>query len=167
MFEIKFKIFENDESDNFIGEYGYFSFVIDDESYGIILEEEIDDFSVSIYDWFTSFLKSLEILKKENYVLINDIESFNTWIELCRDKEIVSISKVSGDKVGQGGLVRKEKLSDADYKFWKDKKAVFSDFRIEILEKSEKYLTDLVKLNSSKNSNVLELSDLITKLKSF
>jgi hypothetical protein len=166
MFEIKFKIFENDESENFIGKYGYFSFNIDNESYGIILEEEIDDFSVSVYDWFTSFLKCLEILETESYVLINDIESFNTWIEMYRDKDIVSISKISGDKIGQGGWLRTEKLPDADYKFWKDKKVLFSDFRTEILGKSEEYLTDLIKLNSLQNSYVHELSDLVMKLKS-
>ena len=165
MFEINFKVFEDDESENFIGEYGYFNFTIDNESYGIIIEEEIDDFSVSLYNWFTSFLKSLEILETENYVLINDIESFNTWIEMCRDKEIVSVSKVSGNKVEQGGWIRKEKLPDADYKFWKDKKILFTNFRTEVLEKSEEYLAKLVKLNSLQNNNVLELSNLVEKVK--
>lgn len=166
MFEIKFKIFENDESENFTGEYGYFSFNVDKESYGIILEEEIDDFSVSVYDWFNSFLKCLEILETESYVLINDIESFNTWIKMYKDKDIVSISKISGDKIGQGGWIRTEKLPDADYKFWKDKKVPFSEFRTEILVKSEEYLIDLTKLNSLQNCYVRELNDLITKLKS-
>ncbi|GGD03845.1 hypothetical protein [Enterococcus wangshanyuanii] len=166
MFEIKFKIFENDELEKFTGEYGYFSFNIDNESYGILLEEEIDVFSVSVYDWFTSFLKCLEVLETENYVLINDIESFNTWIEICKDKDIVSISKISGDKIGQGGLVRTEKLPDADYKFWKDKKVPFSDFKTEILGKSEEYLADLIKLNPLQNNYVHELDDLIKKLRS-
>ncbi|MBP1042364.1 hypothetical protein I6N95_15190 [Vagococcus sp. BWB3-3] len=165
MFEINFKIVETEESEAFIGEYGYFSFTIDNENYGMIIEEEIEDFSVSLYDWFFSYLKSLEILETENYVLINDIESFNVWIEMCRDKEIVSVSKVSRDKVEQGGWVRREKLSDVDYKFWKDKKVLFSDFRTEILEKSAVYLADLIKLNSLENNKVLELNDLVTKLK--
>lgn len=165
MFEINFKVFEDNESENLIGEYGYFNFTIDNESYGIIIDEEIDDFSVSVYNWFTSFLKSLETLETENYVLINDIESFNAWIEMCRNKEILSVSKVSGNKVGQGGWVRKEKLSDVDYKFWKDKKVLFTDFKTEILEKSEEYIAKLVKLNSLQNNNVIELSDLVAKIK--
>ena len=165
MFEINFKVFEDNESENIIGEYGYFNFTIDNESYGIIIDEEIDDFSVSVYNWFTSFLKSLETLETENYVLINDIESFNAWIEMCRNKEILSVSKVSGNKVGQGGWVRKEKLSDVDYKFWKDKKVLFTDFKTEILEKSEEYIAKLVKLNSLQNNNVIELSDLVAKIK--
>lgn len=165
MFEINFKVFEDNESENLIGEYGYFNFTIDNESYGIIIDEEIDDFSVSVYNWFTSFLKSLETLETENYVLINDIESFNAWIEMCRNKEVLSVSKVSGNKVGQGGWVRKEKLSDVDYKFWKDKKVLFTDFKTEILEKSEEYIAKLVKLNSLQNNNVIELSDLVAKIK--
>lgn len=165
MFEINFKVFEANESENLIGEYGYFNFTIDNESYGIIIDEEIDDFSVSVYNWFTSFLKSLETLETENYVLINDIESFNAWIEMCRNKEVLSVSKVSGNKVGQGGWVRKEKLSDVDYKFWKDKKVLFTDFKTEILEKSEEYIAELVKLNSLQNNNVIELSDLVAKIK--
>lgn len=165
MFEINFKVFEDNESENLIGEYGYFNFTIDNESYGIIIDEEIDDFSVSVYNWFTSFLKSLETLETENYVLINDIESFNAWIEMCRNKEVLSVSKVSGNKVGQGGWVRKEKLSDVDYKFWKDKKVLFTDFKTEILEKSEEYIAELVKLNSLQNNNVIELSDLVAKIK--
>ena len=40
---------------NLIGEYGYFSVRIDNEYYGIILEEELEDFTVSLYDWFISF----------------------------------------------------------------------------------------------------------------
>lgn len=165
MFEINFKVFEDNESENLIGEYGYFNFTIDNESYGIIIDEEIDDFSVSVYNWFTSFLKSLETLETENYVLINDIESFNAWIEMCRNKEVLSVSKVSGNKVGQGGWVRKEKLSDVDYKFWTDKKVLFTDFKTEILEKSEEYIAELVKLNSLQNNNVIELSDLVAKIK--
>lgn len=82
IFEIKFIIVKDVDTENLIGEYGYFSVRIDNEYYGIILEEELEDFTVSLYDWFISFLRALEILKTENYVLINDIESFNTWIEI-------------------------------------------------------------------------------------
>ena len=165
MLEIKFKVFENIDSDNLIGEYGYFSFTIDNEHYGIILEEELDDFTVSLYDWFISFLRALEILKTENYVLINDIESFNTWIEIYRDKEILSISKVLGTKVGQGGWIRTEKISNPDYQFWKDKKMLFSDFRTEVLEKSEYYLSEIIKLNSLRNKNIRNFKKLVEKLK--
>lgn len=167
MFEINFRIFKDLQLGDFVGEYGYFNFVVDDESYGIIIEKEIEAFSESLYDWFSCFLKALLILETENYVLINDIESFNSWIELNRKDEYVYISNIAGEKVGAGGLIRKEKLSDADDKFWKNKEVLFSDFKAEILEKSEGYLTNLDKLNALQNGNVLELSDLVTKVKSF
>ncbi|MGX7420467.1 hypothetical protein ACWOFR_16900 [Carnobacterium gallinarum] len=163
MFEINFKLFSVEE-ENFPGEYGYFNFIVSDSSYGIILEDEVEIFTVSVYEWFSSFLKALNILETEDYVLINDIESFNTWIEMCRNKDIITISKISGDKVEQGGWVRKEKLSDADYKFWKDKDVLFSDFREEILEKSEKYLADLINLNSLENNKIVELDKLIKEI---
>jgi len=165
IFEIKFIIVKDVDTENLIGEYGYFSVRIDNEYYGIILEEELEDFTVSLYDWFISFLRALEILKTENYVLINDIESFNTWIEIYRDKEILSISKVSGTKVGQGGWIRTEKLSNPDYQFWKDKKMLFSDFRTEVLEKSEYYLSEIIKLNSLQNKNIRDFKKLVEKLK--
>ncbi|MCA6774126.1 hypothetical protein IGK15_001497 [Enterococcus sp. AZ045] len=165
IFEIKFIIVKDVDTENLIGEYGYFSVRIDNEYYGIILEEELEDFTVSLYDWFISFLRALEILKTENYVLINDIESFNTWIEIYRDKEILSISKVLGTKVGQGGWIRTEKLSNPDYQFWKDKKMLFSDFRTEVLEKSEYYLSEIIKLNSLQNKNIRNFKKLVEKLK--
>ncbi|MBO0461460.1 hypothetical protein JZO83_06830 [Enterococcus sp. DIV1298c] len=165
IFEMKFKIVKDIYIENFIGEYGYFSVTIDNEHYGIILEEEVEDFTVSLYDWFDSFLRALEILNTESYVLINDIESFNTWIEIYREKEILSISKVSGAKVGQGGWIRTEKLSNPDYQFWKDKKMLFSDFRTEVLEKSEYYLSEIIKLNSLQNKNIRNFKKLVEKLK--
>lgn len=166
MFEIKFKVFSNAEieANNLNGEYGYFYFSIDEDSYGVIISEEINDFSVSIYDWFFSFLSGLKILEDRNYVLINDIESFKIWIEIQRKDDCIYISKASGEKVDGGGLVRTEKILAIEYPYWKNKKIVWSNFRKEIINKATQYLLEISKLNSPGNINIVELKKLIEEL---
>ena len=82
-----------------------------------------------------------------------------------KKENYVFLSKAIGDKVGAGGLVREEKLSDVQYNSWKNKKDLFSDFKLEILKKSADYLTDLIHLNSLENNKVLALDRLINKIK--
>lgn len=159
MFEISYKVFKNNEieDDELNGEYGYFQFDIDHESYGILIPQEIEEFSVSVYDWFLNFLEALLILENHNYVLISDIEKSDIWIELKKEDNNLKISKVSAGKIEVGGVVLKEKLPDTKYLYWKEKEVSFLEFKSELLEKSQSYIDEIKELNNSNNKYLEKL----------
>ncbi|MFJ8462041.1 hypothetical protein ACIQ57_23470 [Lysinibacillus xylanilyticus] len=81
MFSINYKVFFDDVSE-LKGEDGYFQIQVDDETYGLYLQDDLDSFSVSVYWWFVYFLQSIKLIKNERLVYISDIETPRVWIEL-------------------------------------------------------------------------------------
>lgn len=159
MFEINYKVFKNNEieADELNGEYGYFQFDIDHESYGILIPQEIEEFSVSVYEWFSNFLEALLILENNNYALISDIEKIDIWIELKKEDNSLKISKVSSDKIEVGGVILKEKLPDRKYLYLKEKEVSFIEFKSELLEKAQSYIEEIKELNNPENKYLEEL----------
>lgn len=84
MFSIRYKVFFDEIYDDheLKGADGYFQIQVDNENYGLLLSEELDVFSVSVYWWFYYFLEATELLKNEKQVYISDIETPQVWIEL-------------------------------------------------------------------------------------
>lgn len=168
MFELKYKIFNNcdTEEGELIGKDGYFEITVDNEIYGIFIPEEIDEFSVYIYWWFTYFLEALELLENHNYVLISDIEKPKIWIEIKKiSNEMISFSKVNADKPEGTYAVEVKKMPNLSYPYWKNKIVVFENFKHEVLMKAEQYVNELTQLNSSNHSDVIKLESLIEKVK--
>lgn len=159
MFKINYKAFKNNEieADELNGEYGYFQFDVDQESYGILIPQEIEEFSVSIYDWFSNFIEALLILENNNYALISDIEKIDIWIELKKEDNSLKISKVSSGKIEVGGVILKEKLPDTKYLNWKEKEVSFMEFKSELLEKAQSCIEEIKELNNPGNKYLEEL----------
>ncbi|MDL2302484.1 hypothetical protein LJC58_09030 [Lachnospiraceae bacterium OttesenSCG-928-D06] len=166
MFKIRYKIFADEELEDYeiSGENGYFELTFVDEIYGIYISEDIDIFSVSIYWWFYYLLEALDKIQDENYVLICDIETSNTWIEIKRDTDILNISEVSADKPNGSTAVECTIMPNLKYEYWKDKKILFEDFKLEILSKAREYLEELKSLNVEKHSQIINLEMLIIKI---
>ncbi|MCM3359755.1 hypothetical protein [Psychrobacillus sp. MER TA 171] len=166
MFEICFKIFENEnvEEMELNGADGYFQFIIDNETYGIIIPEEIDEFSVSIYWWVYYFLKAVLILKTENYVLINDIEKPKVWIELKKVKNIVRISKVTADKPEGSGAIETKEMPNLIHQDWEDKQVTYENFKTEVVNKAKFYVNEIRVLNNENRKDILNLESLIMEI---
>ncbi|MFJ6267104.1 hypothetical protein ACIQGW_19275 [Lysinibacillus xylanilyticus] len=166
MFNMSFKIFENDsvEEMELNGADGYFQFEIDNETYGIFIPEDIDEFSVSIYWWLYYFLKSLLILKTESYVLISDIEKPKIWIELIKEKNIVKISKVTADKPEGSAAIETKEMPNLIHQYWKDKQVSYENLKTEIVNKSKLYIEELRVINNEFHKDILDLESLIQEV---
>ncbi|SCZ12613.1 MULTISPECIES: hypothetical protein [unclassified Lysinibacillus] len=166
MFKISFKIFENDsvEEMELNGADGYLQFEIDNETYGIFIPEDIDEFSVSIYWWLYYFLKAVLILKTESYVLISDIEKPKIWIELVKEKNIVKISKVTADKPEGSGAIETKEMPNLIHQYWKDKQISYEDLKTEVVNKTKLYIEELRVLNNDVNKDILNLESLILEI---
>ncbi|XKO53962.1 hypothetical protein ACI2WT_14300 [Lysinibacillus fusiformis] len=166
MFKINFKIFENDsvEEMELNGADGYLQFEIDNETYGIFIPEDIDEFSVSIYWWLYYFLKAVLILKTESYVLISDIEKPKIWIELVKEKNIVKISKVTADKPEGSGAIETKEMPNLIHQYWKDKQISYENLKTEVVNKTKLYIEELRVLNNEVNKDILNLESLILEI---
>ncbi|WP_146553495.1 hypothetical protein [Rummeliibacillus sp. SL167] len=166
MFKISFKIFENDsvEEMELNGADGYFQFEIDNETYGIFIPEDIDEFSVSVYWWLYYFLKAVLILKTESYVLISDIEKPKIWIELIREENTVKISKVTADKPEGSGAIETKEMPNLIHQYWKDKQVSYEIFKTEVVNKAKLYIEEVRVLNNEANKDILTLESLILEI---
>ncbi|WII39026.1 hypothetical protein [Paenibacillus thiaminolyticus] len=166
MFKISFKIFENENAEEMElnGSDGYFQFKIDNETYGIFIPEDIDEFSVSIYWWLYYFLKAVLILKTESYVLISDIEKPKIWIELKKEKNIVQISKVTADKPEGSGAIETKEMPNLIHHYWKNKQVTYENLKTEVVNKAKLYIEELRVLNNEVNKDILKLESLIVEL---
>lgn len=166
MFKITFKAFENDilEEMELNGADGYFQFEIRNETYGIFITKDIDEFSVSIYWWLYYFLTAVLILKTENYVLISDIEKPKIWIELIKEKNIVKISQVTADKPEGSGAIETREMPNLIYQYWKDKQVSYENLKTEVVNKTKLYIEELRVLNNEVNKDILNLESLIIEI---
>ncbi|KGR85332.1 hypothetical protein [Lysinibacillus odysseyi] len=166
MFKISYKIFENEnvEEMELNGADGYFQFKIDNETYGIFIPENIDEFSVSIYWWLYYLLKAILMLKTESYTLISDIEKPKIWIELKKEKNIVKISKVTADKPEGSGAIEMKEMPNLIYQYWKDKQVSYGDLKTEAVNKTKLYIEELRVLNNKDNKDILNLENLILEI---
>lgn len=166
MFKIKFKVFENNDTDEIElnGADGYFQFQIENEAYGIYIAEDIEEFSVSIYWWFYYFLKSVLILKAESYVLISDIEKPAIWIELKKENRIVKVSKVTADKPEGTQAIETIKMPHLVYRYWKDKQVTYEELNKEIVTQTKLYIEELKSLNHETHKGILNLESLLLEV---
>ena len=170
MFKIRYKIIDNIELESWElkGTDGYLEFQIVDETYGIYMPENIDVFMVSIYWWFYYFLKAIIILYETNYCLISDIEKANVWIELKKHGEGLYISKVFAEKPEGSSALESKIIPNITYKYWKDKKVIFANFKSEVLNKAKRYLKELKSLNNKEiHKDIQNLELLIEKVENY
>ncbi|MGY3187344.1 hypothetical protein ACVWXS_002048 [Lysinibacillus sp. TE18511] len=69
MFCINYKVIFDDISE-LKGADGYFQIQVDDEIYGLYLQDDLDSFSVSVYWWFVYFLRSIQLIRNEKLVIL-------------------------------------------------------------------------------------------------
>ncbi|WJE54735.1 hypothetical protein QRE66_11180 [Bacillus cereus] len=167
MFSIRYKVFFDEIYDDheLKGADGYFQIQVDNENYGLLLSEELDAFSVSVYWWFYYFLEATELLKNEKQVYISDIETPQVWIELKKtNSDYISISKAYANKPEGSHAVECSNIVGITYLSWNSKLVSLEDFRNELLEKSKMYAKDLQELNDEPHPYILKLEFLIKKV---
>ncbi|MGA3599132.1 hypothetical protein [Lysinibacillus agricola] len=161
MFSINYKVFFDDISE-LKGADGYFQIQVDDEIYGLYLQDDLDSFSVSVYWWFVYFLRSIQLIKNERLVYISDIETPRVWIELKNiDDEKITIREAHADKLDGTQAIECHVHSNITYPNLSNKLVLLRDFECEVLKKAKKYLDDLKQLNDNSHPYILKFESLI------
>ncbi|CAN7464127.1 hypothetical protein LJR153_003144 [Paenibacillus sp. LjRoot153] len=148
-----------DELENGGSVSGYFELVCNEEcSYGCIpylpIPADLQGLDL-LSRWFEQISEAAMIISKtSDFVIINDIESFNSWIEIQRSGEQVFISHiVSEKKVGHGAILLKP-LSDCINGRWVKQPVEVNVFLKEVVGKTRAFMDELL----ARNKNFLNVS---------
>lgn len=161
MFKIEYKITDLPEYDFFKGQYGFFKFICNENSYGMVLDdlkknkktnisdeefdEEFEKLMADVYvcDWFERFIRVAEKLKTNDYILLSDVDSYCAWIEFKSEGDYLIISVPYSDKTNERFDVDCElKIEPWGYE-WKNQKILKSEFKEELIKQVKNYIKEI------------------------
>jgi len=199
MFEILYRILlENEELEEYDENsfdmggdiLGFFAINVNGYHYGHYHNYPLQPgefWSEQISYWFISLIRAYHELNCSGYVLVNEVDSFNTWIEFKRNDDMVIIDLIEAEKpcgTTEPTELRLTPLEKFEYGTWytqyvKDGKVCpelvarhnepvkLSRIRAELLRKGLQYLDELREINPKLLGNriIAELETLVSSLK--
>lgn len=158
MFKLDYRIVHS-EYDDFVGQNGFLQIKCNECKYGEIYPKELEMVmdKISLYDWFERLARVIKYLMTKDYVVLSDVESYNTWIEFHRKNEEVVISIVKAEKE-QGSQDIEFSLKESNAGEWADQVINFSQFKTEIIEKAREY-TEIIIANNAENLDITKLKE--------
>ncbi len=186
MIKLKYQIIDDFETikklsaENFDREYndieGNFAIEINQYEYGLYYDEPIEDEQwgwEKLFHWFYAFLEICIELKTENYLLINDIESYNSYIEFKMNGKNVIISYIISNKfLNQTtsfgmGYIEKTQPKPYEYGDWKDVEITYDELKDEVVRVTEQFFKELEKINKNllESKYILRMKNLVEKVK--
>ncbi len=158
MFELDYRIVHS-EYDDFVGQNGFLQIKCNEYKYGEIYPKELEMVmdKISLYDWFERLGRVIKYLMTKDYVVLSDVESYNTWIEFHRKNEEVVISIVKAEKE-QGSRDIEFNLKESNAGEWADQVINFSQLKTEIIEKARDY-TEVIIANNAENLEIIKLKE--------
>jgi len=142
--------------------------------------------SEEISYWFISLIRAFHELNHSGYVLVNEVDSFNTWIELKKIQDMVTVNLIKAEKpcgTTESTDLRLTPLEKFEYSAWyveyvkdgkacselvdrRDESVKLSRFRAELLRKASQYLDELREINPKLLGNriIAELEMLVQSL---
>lgn len=149
MFKIEYRIVISEFEDDISGQNGFIKFSNNNYNYGDIYPKELEQHMgvESIYYWLIYFMQAIIELKNKNYILISDIESYNTWMEIERYNNIIYTSVIHADKPVGTTAVEFAPVPNIKYTDWKKQETSFNQFKTEVIENAEKYFNEICNLN--------------------
>lgn len=145
MFEINYQIVHSDY-DDFVGQNGFFQIKCNEHDYGELYSKELESImdTVSLYDWFERLLRVIKILSVNGYVVLSDVESYNTWIEFQKKNEEVTIGLLWAEKQNLHDV--ELKLNGAVAGKWVNQTISYDQFRKEVINKIGTYIKYIVEM---------------------
>ncbi len=186
MIKLKYQIIDDLDTiqklsaDNFDREYndieGNFAIEINQYEYGLYYDEPIEEGQWGwerLFHWFYAFLEVCIKLKKEKYLLIDDIESYNSYIEFKVIGKKVIVSNVISDKVLNQitsfgmGYIEKKQPYPYEYGDWKDLEITYDELKNEVVKVTEQFFEELEKINKNllDSKHILHMKKLVEKVK--
>lgn len=166
MFEIIYKIINKDYEQDIKGTEGFFQIRCNEKIYGKFYPTDIEQFmdTVEISRWMIWFLQIVYDLRSKKYILLSDIESYNTWIEFKRKNDIVLVSIIHADKPQGSTAIEYEHMPNTTYPYWSNEEISYYQLECEVIKKAKKYSKELDLLNPANNTVSKEINDWINKL---
>lgn len=161
MFEIKFRVLDDvDELAQWDSEKldtdgdleGLILLSFNGNEYGLYHEkgsfqEGVEGFYLMTH-WFQSLAEVCVELQQSDYVALSDIESFNSWIEFkIVNKNHLNISLIETEPENGTGYIVTQPFTSYSYSGWKDILISQGDFRQEVFNKSNDYLSCVKEIN--------------------
>lgn len=179
MFRIRYRITEDinylktlnaDDFDNESDIEGFFEMEFEGNIYGYYHDKPLQNGETGfdlLTNWFESLLKTCLNIKITNYIAINDIESFNTWIEFKLVSDILIVSIIKADKEEGIFEIRTEPFSNYNYGEWSNIIISFEEFKNEVISKSMQYLKEINRINMHLmySKRIINLNNLVLEVK--
>ena len=156
MFEIFYEIV-CDEVDDFVGQNGFLQIRCNEFQYGEIYPKEIADIMDrdALFDWMERLIRVLIYLKTYNYVVLSDVESYNTWLEFKRDNDDLIVSVIEAEKnIGSKDI--EFSVSNRKNGEWYGQRIHFNEFERELNIKVGNYIK-YIKENNAINNDIESL----------
>lgn len=163
MFQLDYRIVHS-EYDDFIGQNGFLQIKCNECKYGEIYPRNVEMImdKVSLYDWFERFARVIKYLMTKDYVVLSDVESYNTWIEFRRENEYVIVSIIKAKKE-EGSHDIEFNLEDTIAGEWEKQVVCYRQLKTEIIEKLRGYVA-FITTSNTENSKIEKLSEILKSL---
>jgi len=158
MFKINYAIMDTEDeiktftpSDCYIT--GLFEIVVNEKGYGDYSEEERIRKCTTLYVylswWFEQLTAIVKEIKKYGYLLLNDIETYNTWIEFIYKENFIELSIIRVENCTEGPYFSFEDIlpSEREYGEWKKEKISFEEFSNKVIKSAENFLHTIYSIN--------------------
>ena len=158
MFKINYAIMDKEDeirtfipSDCYI--YGLFEMVANEKGYGIYSEKKEIRNCPGIFEnlpfWFEQLTAIVKKIKKHGYALLNEVESYNTWIEFIYKENFIELSIIRVENCTEGPYFSFEDIlpSEREYGEWKKEKVSFEEFSNEVIKTAENFLHTIYSIN--------------------
>jgi hypothetical protein len=139
-------------------EYGYY--------HNRELEDGEEGFD-NISTWLFNLLKICEMIDQTKYVAIKDTESFSTWLEFILNGHELNVSVMQLEDCIIEDILTSPKEQRL-YPEWRDIKINKDVFKVEVVNKTKKFIADLSQLNPvlSMSKTVIDLQSLLNQWES-
>ena len=158
MFKINYAIMDTEDeiktftpSDCYI--CGLFEMIANNKGFGIYSEEERIRKCPSIFEyllfWFEQLTTVVKEIKKHGYALLNEIESYNTWVEFIYKENYIELSIIRIEKFSGGGYLSFDRIlpSEREYGEWEKERITFEEFSSEVIKTADSFLRTIYSIN--------------------
>lgn len=178
MFKINYAIMDTEDeiktftpSDCYI--CGLFEMIANNKGFGIYSEEEEIRKCPGIFEyllfWFEQLTTIVKEIKKHGYALLNELESYNTWIEFIYKENYIELSIIRVEICTEGPYLSFEDIlpSEREYGEWKKEKVSFEEFSNELINTAESFLHTIYSINPTlrKNSTIETIEENLLDIK--
>ena len=132
---------------------GPFEIVVNEKGHGDYSEDEqirkCPVFFEILPFWFEYLTTIVKEIKKHGYALLDEIESYNTWIEFIYKENDIELSIIRVEKWNECGLLSFERIlpPEIEYGEWKKERITFDEFSNEVINAADRFLRTIYSIN--------------------